>query len=72
MTDTPNGNPNNNPLCGKQIKLTKGGETVTVTVADRCEACTGWDVDLTPDYFSSLVEGGLGVGRTQATWEFLD
>lgn len=48
------------------------GSTATVTVADRCEACAEWDLDLTPTTFESIVSGGLGVGRTTASWEFMD
>ncbi|KAK4222851.1 hypothetical protein QBC38DRAFT_426536 [Podospora fimiseda] len=33
---TPNGNPNNNPLCGKKIKVSHNGKSVTVKVTDRC------------------------------------
>lgn len=73
MTDTTGGNPNDNSLCGKQIKVTMtDGSTATVTVADRCAACEEWDLDLTPTTFESIVSGGLGVGRTTASWEFMD
>ena len=36
---TPNGNPNNNPLCGKTVTINHLGKTSTFTVADRCEGC---------------------------------
>lgn len=70
--DTVNGNPNNNPLCGKQVKITSadGKRTATAIVRDRCAGCAVWDLDLTPTLFNQVVAGGLGVGRTSATWEF--
>ncbi|KAK3998026.1 hypothetical protein QBC44DRAFT_229080 [Cladorrhinum sp. PSN332] len=36
---TPNGNPNNNPLCNRNIKVTHNGKSVTVKVVDRCPVC---------------------------------
>ncbi|KAL8911767.1 MAG: hypothetical protein Q9171_003100 [Xanthocarpia ochracea] len=30
-------NPNTNPLCGKQIRATRNGNSVVVTVVDRCK-----------------------------------
>jgi expansin (peptidoglycan-binding protein) len=36
---TPNGNPNNNNLCGKQISVSGPKGTVTVRVVDRCPVC---------------------------------
>ena len=36
---TPNGNPNRNPLCGRSISVTGPRGTVTVRVVDRCEGC---------------------------------
>lgn len=71
-TDTVNGNPNNNILCGKQIQITSadGTRMALVTVRDRCAGCAMWDLDLTPTVFDEVVAGGLGVGRTGATWKF--
>lgn len=72
-TDTTGGNPNDNSLCGKKIQITMGdGSTAEVTVADRCEACAEWDLDLTPTTFQSIVTGGLDEGRTTASWVFVD
>lgn len=70
---TTGGNPNDNSLCGKKIQITMGdGSTAEVTVADRCEACAEWDLDLTPTTFQSIVTGGLDEGRTTASWVFVD
>ncbi|KAF3765614.1 expansin-related [Cryphonectria parasitica EP155] len=69
---TNGGDPNNNSLCGKKIQITmSGGATAEVTVADRCAACSMWDLDLTPTVFDSLVSDGESVGRTTASWQFV-
>ncbi|KAK1835662.1 RlpA-like double-psi beta-barrel-protein domain-containing protein-containing protein [Podospora conica] len=66
---TPAGNPNHNTLCGRKIKASYGGKTVTVEVADRCAGCPGLnDLDLSPPAFKDLAD--LGVGRIQGTWEW--
>ncbi|PSR99271.1 hypothetical protein BD289DRAFT_424476 [Coniella lustricola] len=68
---TKNGNPNDNDLCNKQVTITMtDGSKQTVKVADRCEACAKWDIDLTPTTFKQLVKAGTGVGRTPASWVF--
>jgi len=65
-------NPNKNPLCGKQIKVTYQGHEVTATIADRCSDCEGeFNVDLTPVAFNVL--GDPNTGRLfGATWDFVD
>lgn len=63
------GNPNNNPLCGKKIRVSKGGKHVDVTVVDRCVGCKQWDLDVTSSAFSKLAD--TGVGRTTMTWQYL-
>lgn len=66
---TPNGNPNHNTLCGRQIKASYGGKTITVTVADCCEGCPGVnDLDLSPSAFQNFAS--LGEGRIKGTWEW--
>lgn len=66
---TPNGNPNHNTLCGRQIKASYGGRTITVTVADCCEGCPGVnDLDLSPSAFQNFAS--LGEGRIKGTWEW--
>ncbi|CAK7219959.1 DPBB_1 domain-containing protein [Sporothrix eucalyptigena] len=66
-------NPNNNPLCGKRIRVTLSasvGATVDVTIVDRCTACAENDVDLSPSAFGQLA--GASAGRIKGTWFFLD
>ncbi|KAI1173779.1 RlpA-like double-psi beta-barrel-protein domain-containing protein-containing protein [Nemania sp. FL0916] len=63
---TPNGNPNNNSLCGKKIHISLGGKKATVTVADRCTGCQLDDLDVPVKVFASLADPD--VGRTKMTW----
>lgn len=65
---TPNGNPNDNSLCGKKIKASYEGKSVEVTVVDRCEGCAYYDLDFSPSAFSDLVSQNLG--RIDITWEW--
>ncbi|KAK1751534.1 hypothetical protein QBC47DRAFT_434716 [Echria macrotheca] len=65
---TPGGNPNNNALCGRNIKLNYNGNTYTLMVADRCEACASDDLDLSPAVFQLLEP--LERGRIQGTWDW--
>ncbi|CAK7235472.1 DPBB_1 domain-containing protein [Sporothrix bragantina] len=66
-------NPNNNPLCGRRIRVAAGssvGATVDVTIVDRCTACAYNDVDLSPSAFDQLA--GASAGRIRGSWFFLD
>jgi expansin (peptidoglycan-binding protein) len=49
---TPNGNPNNNPLCGRMIRASYNGKSVDVKLVDRCPGCNSGDLDLSPAAFS--------------------
>ncbi|KAB5528062.1 RlpA-like double-psi beta-barrel-protein domain-containing protein-containing protein [Coniochaeta sp. 2T2.1] len=70
-----NGNPNENPLCGKRIRVTrdqgngKGNRSVDVAVVDRCTGCRAMDLDLSPRMFGELA--GLEEGRVAGTWGWL-
>ncbi|KAK1976198.1 RlpA-like double-psi beta-barrel-protein domain-containing protein-containing protein [Colletotrichum cereale] len=65
------GNPNNNPLCGKKIRVRRDGEgSVDVTVVDRCTGCEPTDLDLSPAVFDRLAD--KGEGRVKGTWSWLD
>jgi expansin (peptidoglycan-binding protein) len=66
---TPNGNPNNNPLCGRRLRASYLGKTVDVTVVDRCEGCASGDLDFSPAAFQALA--ALSVGVIQGTWEWI-
>ncbi|KAI0481707.1 RlpA-like double-psi beta-barrel-protein domain-containing protein-containing protein [Xylaria cf. heliscus] len=66
---TPGGNPNRNSLCGKKIKISRGGKSVTVTVRDRCEGCKTNDLDVPVKIFSKLANPSAG--RVQMTWNWV-
>jgi len=53
-------NPNTNPVCNKQIRLTYEGKSVTVIVVDRCTGCKDTDVDTTKPMFAQLADVSLG------------
>ncbi|KDQ18216.1 hypothetical protein BOTBODRAFT_171877 [Botryobasidium botryosum FD-172 SS1] len=61
-------NPNNNPVCGRKIKASYGGKSVTVTVADRCESCAFNDLDFSPTAFQQLQP--LSVGLFTVSWDW--
>lgn len=52
--------PNSNPICGKKIKATYEGNSVTVTVVDRCVGCALRDLDFSPAAFTKLADQSLG------------
>ncbi|KAL8399727.1 hypothetical protein RB594_000216 [Gaeumannomyces avenae] len=69
---TPAGNPNKNPLCGRKLRVQgpDGKRQVVVTVADRCPACVGNSLDLSEPAFAALAD--LDVGRIKgASWTML-
>ncbi|KAK3984176.1 RlpA-like double-psi beta-barrel-protein domain-containing protein-containing protein [Cladorrhinum sp. PSN332] len=66
---TPNGNPNRNPLCGRRIRINYQGKSVDVTVVDRCPGCGPNDLDLSPAAFQRLA--GLDKGRITGTWNWI-
>ncbi|KAI0425026.1 RlpA-like double-psi beta-barrel-protein domain-containing protein-containing protein [Xylaria sp. FL1042] len=65
---TPGGNPNNNPLCGRKIKIHRNGKTITVTVRDRCEGCDRFDLDVPKKQFAKLAKPRLG--RVKMNWNW--
>jgi hypothetical protein len=49
---TPNGNPNNNPLCGKTLTITSpDGSSHEATIWDRCVGCAEADLDMPQSFF---------------------
>jgi len=64
------GDPNSNPICGKKIKATYKGKSVTVTVTDRCVGCAMDDLDFAPSAFDQLADEALG-RLSGMTWEFI-
>jgi len=69
-------NPNDNPLCGKMIRITRYNEapganrSVDVKVVDKCMGCEPMDLDLSIDMFTTLAAEGLG--RVVGSWAWLN
>ncbi|KAG8910553.1 hypothetical protein FRC01_006265 [Tulasnella sp. 417] len=55
-----NGNPNENPICGKQVEACWEGNCVTVRLRDRCDGCRENDLDFSPSAFQKLADLELG------------
>jgi len=65
-----NGNPNDNPICGRGITAQYQGKQVTLGVVDRCAGCAGYyDLDLSPSAFSQLADQSVG-RLTGVEWWF--
>lgn len=63
------GNPNNNPICNKQVSVTYESTTILVTITDRCTACAYGSLDFSPSAFELLAP--LSVGRLHGIdWHF--
>jgi hypothetical protein len=63
-------NPNDNPICGKQVQITYNSKTIVVTIVDRCVGCARPDLDLSPAAFSLLADESVG-RLSGATWQFV-
>jgi len=62
-------NPNDNPICNRQITAHYQGSTVQVTVTDYCQNCALEDLDFSPAAFLQLT--GLTDTRVHGmTWTF--
>lgn len=68
---TPNGNPNNNPLCGRTVTLIGlDGTSYTATVEDRCTGCKPEDLDMPEPFFNLVTSNGNGrVHDMQWHWD---
>lgn len=71
------GNPNQNPLCGKKIRLETGAQGdrrresgVEVRVVDRCTGCGAADLDVSRAVFRKLADEDDG--RVLARWDWMD
>ena len=69
-------NPNENPLCGRKIRVSRIDErdgkrkSIDCTVVDRCEGCKAEDVDLSPGMYNKIAAEDLG--RVRGEWAWLD
>ena len=66
-------NPNNNPLCGRKVKLTHNGKTKIAEIQDTCPGCQGPNaVDLSPALFKELAnEQEMVMNSFTVNWEFV-
>ncbi|KAI8880886.1 hypothetical protein K501DRAFT_190384 [Backusella circina FSU 941] len=55
--------------CGKKIKITHNGKSVTATINDACPECGYGSLDLTPTLFSQL--GSQDTGVLDITWSVI-
>lgn len=69
---TPGGNPNNNALCNRRIRVRDpgNGRLIDVTVAGRCEICSANDLDLSQGAFEALGHH-VDQGVSYADWQWL-
>ncbi|KAK4196986.1 RlpA-like double-psi beta-barrel-protein domain-containing protein-containing protein [Triangularia verruculosa] len=69
------GNPNENVLCGRTIRVWEEGresDKVVVEVVDRCTGCGVRDLDLSDGVFGAVTgEGGRDRGRVRGRWEWV-
>lgn len=64
-------NPNNNPVCGRKIKVNYQGVSIVVTVTDRCTGCKLTDLDFSPAAFKNLANPSVGRIDLEWVWELL-
>ncbi|ANZ39500.1 hypothetical protein BBK82_29080 [Lentzea guizhouensis] len=63
-------NPNNDPLCTKQVRVTYNGRTITVPVKDKCFGCDNTHIDLSEPAFRQLGDPNAGVLQP-VTWQIV-
>ncbi|KAJ6610093.1 hypothetical protein B0H10DRAFT_1812269, partial [Mycena sp. CBHHK59/15] len=59
-------NPNDNPLCNKKVKATYNGNSITVSITDRCAGCSTTDLDFSPLAFEVLADSDLSEADSTA------
>ncbi|KAL5519665.1 hypothetical protein ACEPAH_1348 [Sanghuangporus vaninii] len=57
------------PNCGKNIRITVGGKSVTAQVVDNCPGCPFAGLDLTEGLFSVFADPSVGV--LTGSWDFI-
>jgi len=68
-------NPNNNPLCGKKVRVVHfdtrvmANKSIDLTVVDRCVGCQATDLDLSYSAFDYLAD--MSLGRVIGEWAWL-
>ena len=61
---------NTNPFCHRNITIYYNGTQTNAMVVDKCMGCSGRSIDLSHKAFDAL--SSEGIGRTHATWHFID
>ncbi|KAH9924128.1 RlpA-like double-psi beta-barrel-protein domain-containing protein-containing protein [Amylocystis lapponica] len=55
------------PICQHSLTASYNGNSITAAIVDKCEACSYYDIDLSPVAFQALAD--LSVGRLYGvTW----
>ena len=67
--------PNQNPLCGRKLRVKRykegvGERSVDLTVVDRCVGCQPTDIDTTTSVFQKLAD--IDLGRVTVQWAWID
>lgn len=57
-------------LCGQKLKITNAanGNSITVEIADACEACPDTQIDLSTGAFNQLADPNLGLVDVSILW----
>jgi len=53
-------NPNDNPICGRQIQASFNHTTVTVEIVDTCVGCAEFDLNFSPAAFTKFAKESVG------------
>ncbi|KAM3505596.1 hypothetical protein MY10362_002866 [Beauveria mimosiformis] len=61
---------NNNPMCGKTIRIFANGKSVKATVRDKCPSCDEGSIDVSEKVYKYLF-GSLDSGRQRMSWSFV-
>ncbi|KAG7665182.1 uncharacterized protein J8A68_001238 [[Candida] subhashii] len=62
-------NPNHNPICGRKVRAYYQGNSVEVTIVDKCMGCAPHDLDFSPAAFRQIADQDLG--RIKISWEWI-
>ena len=66
---TPDKNPNENKLLGREVRVTGSNGTAQVKIVDRLPNGNHGDLDLSKAAFQQVV-GDLDIGRDKVTWKW--
>ncbi|KAI9310275.1 RlpA-like double-psi beta-barrel-protein domain-containing protein-containing protein [Dichotomocladium elegans] len=63
-------NPNNNPICGRKVRINGPKGSVTVAITDTCPTCAFGDIDLSPAAFAEIAD--FAAGRVPIDWVWIN